>query len=219
MRAQAPGPPHYLISVDLGIAPARTCISVCEMHGTRPTVALHVRELLRPEPGAKVRDVITLTRTLFDGVGADLEQRFAYWADPSILRRGSRTLLVDLTGAGLPALALFTEAHLPATPIWLTGGMGFQAEAGGYRVAKVDLISALSLAVEDGRVKIASTLPEAGQVIHEFQRYARKTPLGTLDQLAQWRDRPEDDMILSLGMSAWYAQHGYHVVTQRVSWG
>jgi hypothetical protein len=219
MAAHDPGPPPYVISVDLGIAPARTCISVCELHGARPKIELHVRELLRPELGAKVSEVIAQTQMIRTRIGAHLERTFAYWADPSILRRDYCTLLVDLTGAGLPALALFTEAHLPAKPIYLTGGMGFQSEGSGYRVAKVDLISALSLAVEDGRLKIASTLPEAGHAVEEFQRYARKVPLGTLDQLAQWRERPEDDMILSLGMSAWYAQHGYHVVTQRVSWG
>jgi hypothetical protein len=215
MRARDPGPPHYLISVDLGIAPARTCISVSEMHGARPRVELHVRELFRPEAGAKVSEVVTLTQTIHERIGAHLEKMYAYFADPDILRRSYCTLLVDLTGVGLPALALFTEAHIPAKPIWLTGGIGFQAEGEGYRVAKTDVISALSLAVEDGRVKIASTLPEAGQVIHEFHRYARKTPLGTLDQLAQWRDRPEDDMVLSLGISAWYAQYGYNVRTQR----
>jgi hypothetical protein len=215
MRAQNPGPPHYLISVDLGLAPARTCISVCEMHGARPRVELHVRERVRPMPGTRVSEVIAHTRTLYDRIGASLERAFAYWADPDVLGRRYRSLLVDLTGAGLPALALFTEARVPAKPIWLTGGIGFQSEGGGYRVAKADLISALSLAVEDGRVKITSTLPEAGQVIQEFQRYERKTPLGTMDQLALWRDHPEDDIILSLGMSAWYAQHGYSVVTQK----
>jgi hypothetical protein len=42
MRAYDPRPPHYLISVDLGIAPARTAIAVMEIHGVRPTVELHV---------------------------------------------------------------------------------------------------------------------------------------------------------------------------------
>jgi hypothetical protein len=39
MRARTVGPPHYLLSVDLGIAPDRTAIAVMEMHGRRPTVA------------------------------------------------------------------------------------------------------------------------------------------------------------------------------------
>jgi hypothetical protein len=83
-----PGPPHYLISIDLGLAPVRTCLSVCELHGTRPMVELHVRELLRPEPGAKVSDVITLTRAVHERIGTHLERTYAYWADPDILRRG-----------------------------------------------------------------------------------------------------------------------------------
>ena len=218
MRAHDPGPPHYLISVDLGIAPARTCLSVCELHGARPRVELHVRELLRPAAGTKVIEIITQTRSLWDRIGAHLAQKFGYFADPAILERRYRSLLLDLTGCGMPALALFTEAELPATPIWLVGGIGFESEGGGYRVAKPDLISALQLALEDGRVKIAASLPEAGQVLREFQQFERKTPLGTSDHLALWRERPDDDMVLALGMSVWFAQHGYHVTSQKVVW-
>jgi hypothetical protein len=64
MRARAFGPPHYLISVDLGIAPDRTAIAVMEMHGRRPKVALHVRALSRPMPGTKTTTIIDETRAL-----------------------------------------------------------------------------------------------------------------------------------------------------------
>jgi hypothetical protein len=216
MRAHDPGPPHYLISVDLGIAPARTAIAVMEMHGARPAVELHVRAISRPPLGTKTAAIIEETREVCDRLGEQLVRQYARWADPDELRRSSRSVLVDLTGSGLPALARFTHARVHPIPIWLTNGMGYTHESGGYRVAKPDLISALSLLVEDGRVKVAAALTEAPTVLREFQTFQRATPLGTPDERALWRVRPDDDIVLSLAMGAWYAQHGSRGSTQKL---
>jgi hypothetical protein len=216
MRAHDPRPPQYLISVELGIAPARTAIAVMEIHGARPKVELHVRAISRPPLGTKTAAIIDETRELCDRLGAHLVRQYSRWADPDALRRSSRTVLVDLTGSGLPALALFDHARVHPTPIWITNGIGFSHESRGYRVAKPDLISALSLLVEDGRVKVAAALPEAQHVLHEFQTFQRTTPLGTPDERAVWRERPDDDLVLSLAMGAWYAQHGVHGSMQKL---
>jgi hypothetical protein len=218
MRARDFGPPRYLLSVDLGVAPDRTAISVLEMRGVRPTVTLDVRTISRPPLGTKTAAIVDQTRALYDQLGRHLARQYPAWVDPRA-PVGYRSVLLDLTGAGMPAFALFDHARLRAIPIWLTGGIGFQPDGRGYRVAKADLISALALAVEDGRLRVAAELTEAPHVLRQFQTFQRKTPLGTPDQLAVWRERPEDDLILSLAMGCWYAQHGYHVVTQRVSWG
>jgi hypothetical protein len=216
MRAQTVGPPHYLISVDLGVAPARTAIAVMEMHGVRPKIELHVREIARPVPGTKVAAIIDQTRALRQQLGQHLERQYAWYADPKELRTAYCSVLVDLTGSGLPALALFDHAKIRVIPIWVTNGIGFSHESRGYRVAKPDLITALSLLVEDGRLKVAAGLEEAPAVIREFQTYDRKTPLGTHDQLAVWRERPDDEIVLSMALGAWYAQYGYHVSSQKV---
>jgi hypothetical protein len=216
MRAYDPRPPHYLISVDLGIAPARTAIAVMEIHGVRPTVELHVRAISRPPLGTKTAAIIEETRALCDQLEEQLVRQYARWADPDELRWSSRSVLVDLTGSGLPALALFDHARVHTIPIWITNGIGFSHESRGYRVAKPDLISALSLLVEDGRVKVAAALTEAPTVLREFQTFQRTTPLGTPDERAVWRERPDDDLVLSLAMGAWYAQHGSHGSTQKL---
>jgi hypothetical protein len=216
MRARNFGPPHYLISVDLGIAPARTAIAVMEMHGVRPTVALHVRAISRPPLGTKTAAIIDETRALCDRLGEQLIRQYSRWADPDALRGWYRSVLVDLTGSGLPALALFDHARVHTIPIWITNGSGFGHESRGYRVAKPDLISALALLVEDGRVKVAASLTEAPAVIKEFQTFERKTPLGMPNERALWRERADDDLVLSLAMGAWYAQHGSRVSTQKL---
>lgn len=215
MRARDFGPPRYLISVDLGIAPDRTAISVLEMRGVRPTVTLNVRTIVRPMPGTKTAAIVDETRALYDQLGHHLARQYPAWVDPQA-PVGYRSVLLDLTGAGLPAFALFDHARIRAIPIWLTGGIGFQPDGRGYRVAKPDLISALALAVEAGRLKVAAELTEAPHVLRQFQTFQRKTPLGTQDQLAVWRERPEDDLILSFAMGAWYGQYGYRVSSQRV---
>jgi hypothetical protein len=216
MRAYDPRPPHYLISVDLGIAPARTAIAVMEIHGVRPTVELHVRAISRPPLGTKTAAIIEETRALCDQLEEQLVRQYARWADPDELRWSSRSVLVDLTGSGLPALALFDHARVHTIPIWITNGIGFSHESRGYRVAKPDLISALSLLVEDGRVKVAAALTEAPTVLREFQTFQRTTPLGTPDERGVWRERPDDDLVLSLAMGAWYAQHCSRVSTQKL---
>jgi hypothetical protein len=216
MRAYDPRPPHYLISVDLGIAPARTAIAVMEIHGVRPTVELHVRAISRPPLGTKTAAIIEETRALCDRLGEQLVRQYYRWADPDEPRWSYRSVLVDLTGSGLPALALFDHARVHTIPIWITNGIGFSHESRGYRVAKPDLISALSLLVEDGRVKVAAALTEAPTVLREFQTFQRTTPLGTPDERAVWRERPDDDLVLSLAMGAWYAQHGSHGSTQKL---
>ncbi len=216
MRAYDPRPPHYVISVDLGIAPARTAIAVMEMHGVRPTVELHVRAISRPPLGTKTAAIIDETRALCNRLGEQLVRQYSRWADPDALRGSYRSVLVDLTGSGLPALALFDHAGVHPIPIWITNGIGFSHESRGYRVARPDLISALALLVEDGRVKVAAALTEAPTVLREFQTFQRTTPLGTPDERALWRERPDDDLVLSLAMGAWYAQHGARVSMQKL---
>jgi hypothetical protein len=120
MRAYDPRPPHYLISVDLGIAPARTAIAVMEIHGVRPTVELHVRAISRPPLGTKTAAIIDETRELCDRLGAHVVRQYSRWADPDELRGAYRSVLVDLTGSELPALALFDHARAHTIPIWIT---------------------------------------------------------------------------------------------------
>src|ERR687895_325912 len=82
MRAHDPGPPHYLISVDLGIPPARTAMAVMEIHGVRPTVELHVRAISRPPLGTKTAAIIDETREVSDRLGEQFVRQYARWADP-----------------------------------------------------------------------------------------------------------------------------------------
>jgi hypothetical protein len=216
MHERTPGPPQYVISVDLGIAPARTANSVLEVHGARPKVTLHVREITRPMPGIKTAAIIEEARALYHQLGQYVKRQYDTWVGPKACTAASRSVLVDLTGSGLSALALFDEAGIPTIPIWMTNGVGSTRESRGYRVAKPELISALALLVEDGRLKVAAALTEAPNVLREFQTFQRTTPLGTPDERALWRERPDDDLVLSLAMGAWFAQHGSRVSTQKL---
>ena len=191
-------------------------MSVLEIHGARPQVTLHVRVISRPMPGTKTAAIVEATHALCQQVEQYMRRHYYTWSAPKSLTAASRSVLIDLTGSGLPALALFDHARVHTIPIWITNGIGFSHESRGYRVAKPDLISALALFVEDGRVKVAAALTEAPTVLREFQTFQRKTPLGTPDERAMWRERPDDDLVLSLAMGAWYAQHGSRVLTQKL---
>jgi hypothetical protein len=209
------GPPQYLISVDLGQVNDYTAISLIEMHGRRPQVILHVREITRPALQTKYTQIVAEVADLYQRVGQHLQETYWRWAEPKALL-ARRTVLLDATGCGRPVTDMFEQARLRPIPITITGGVGFETDGRGYRVAKPDLIHALVVLVQDERLKIAAALPEAPNLVQEFLHFERRVTLTGREQLAVWREHVNDDMVLSLAMGAWYAQFAYNVSSQRV---
>jgi hypothetical protein len=212
------GPPQYLISVDLGQVNDFTAISLIEMHGIRPQITLHVREITRPPLGTKYTQIVSEVADLYRRVGDYLQETYWRWAEPPALL-ARRTILLDATGCGRPVTDMFEQARLRPIPITITGGTGFEADGRGYRVAKPDLIHALVVLVQDERLKIAAALPEAANLVQEFLHFERRVTLSGREQLAVWREHVNDDMILSLAMGAWYVGFAYNVSSQKVLWG
>jgi hypothetical protein len=115
-------------------------------------------------------------------------------------------LAIDATGVGAPVVDMFRAASLRAvlTPIIITGGDAVTREGGVTRVPKRDLVSAAQVALQTGRLKIASDLPEAQALVRELENFQVKISLDTAhDSYGAWREGAHDDLVLAVALALW----------------
>jgi hypothetical protein len=74
-----------------------------------------------------------------------------------------------------------------------------------YRVPKRDLVSSVLVAMQSGRLKIASSLPDAGVLVKELENFKVKIdPQTAHDSYSAWREGVHDDLVLSVSLAVWY---------------
>jgi hypothetical protein len=56
------------------------------------------------------------------------------------------------------------------------------------------------------RLKIADSLPLAEVLTKELELFRMKVTLDKDESFASWRERPHDDIVLSLALACWYGQ-------------
>jgi hypothetical protein len=125
-------------------------------------------------------------------------------------------LVVDATGVGRPVVDLFKRAGLKPIGITITGGDGYSHAGGGYRVAKLLLVSRLQALLHSGGIKIAADLPEAAALVSELQEF-RATFTDAGNAAFGARTGRHDDLVLATAIAAWYATDGQRrVYTKRL---
>ncbi len=190
--------PRYFVGLDLGQAQDFTALAVLERpppesakaRGEPPVYS--VRHLQRFPLGtpytAIVREVDRLT------------------AAPPL--KGC-ALVVDSTGVGKAVVDLFREAGLP---VWLrsvliTAGHAVNVgDDGTWHVAKKELVSVLQVLLQNRRLKVAQSLPEAQTLAQELQNFRVKVTTAGNETFEAWRDRDHDDLVLAVALAAWWAQ-------------
>ena len=122
-------------------------------------------------------------------------------------------LVVDATGVGRPVVDLFRAAAI-ASDVWaatITGGDRVARDDRSVRVPKRDLVSTLSVLLQDGRLQIAERLPEAATLTRELLAFRVKISAGGHDSYGaggndlEWRERPHDDLVLAVALARWHA--------------
>ena len=73
-------------------------------------------------------------------------------------------LVVDPTGVGRPIVVMLTKAGLRPIAVTITGGINKNSSGFAHSEPKRNLVSALQIVLQSGRLKIARGLPEAGDV-------------------------------------------------------
>jgi hypothetical protein len=164
---------------------------------------LHVRSLVRPP-------LRTSYERIADEIGrkiADLEPMGAFG------ERGEIGLVVDATGVGralcdMLSSRLGSQIRGPKVHLWpvvVTGGNRVTRLGGEFiGVPKRDLISAGLIALQDGRLRIPTTIPETQTLTQELLDYrVRITLRSGHDTYEPWREGDHDDLLFAVCLSVW----------------
>jgi hypothetical protein len=164
-------------------------------YGRPAEVPLAIRHLERFELGTKYTAVV-------EQVGRVVR------SEP--LRRMPAVLLVDKTGVGAAVLDSFTYARIGAVAITLHGGSSVtrDPQRAGFRVPKRDLVTVTQVLLQNGRLRVASGLPEAETLRRELLNFRVKIdPKTAHDSYEHWRESEHDDLVLAVSMAAWFRQY------------
>ena len=73
-------------------------------------------------------------------------------------------------------------------------------------VPKRDLVGTLQVLLQSRRLQIASGLPEAANLERELLAFRAKTPAAGAETSDSWRERPHDDRVLAVAVTAWLGE-------------
>jgi len=185
----------FIIGLDLGQAQDYTAIVVVEQkrfqYEQKP-IEYHVRHLERLKLGTPYPAIVEYVKKLLES--------------PQL--RNKSILVVDRTGVGAPVVDMFKRSGLRPVGITITGGNSVTRDNSGYHVPKQDLVSNLQVLLQTGRLKVAAELPEARTLVEELLNFRVKiNPQTAHATFEAWREGVHDDLVLSVALACWYAEH------------
>lgn len=119
---------------------------------------------------------------------------------------GDVVLAVDATGLGGPVLEQFRGQMSPVIGISITAGSSVTRNSQDFRVPKIDLVSTLLALCENKRIAFAPRAKHLDALMQELMAFQGRMS-GTGHTRYEGRGA-HDDMVMSLAMAAWYAEHG-----------
>ena len=135
------------------------------------------------------------------------------------LRASEAALVVDATGVGRAVTDQLRQAGLDPIDVTITAGFTVGHERDrwlgeSFTVPKRDLVSTMAVLLEQRRLKVAESLPEAPTLVRELQEFRRRvTPVGN-DTYASWRENTHDDLVLAVALACWYRQWQYALIEE-----
>jgi hypothetical protein len=115
-------------------------------------------------------------------------------------------LSVDATGVGRPVVDLLRANGLRLDAVTITGGDSATHDGMDWRIPKRDLVSAVAIALQTGRLKIASGLPDAATLTRELLNFkVTIDPKTAHDSYSSWRESDHDDLVLAVALAVWSA--------------
>lgn len=186
----------FTLGIDLGQVSDYTAIAIIE---ERPTGTNLVRHLERVRGVTYPRIVQRI---------AELVGSLPSHAD----------LAVDATGVGRPVVDMIRAARIPADlyAITITGGGSVTRSGLEWRVPKRDLASTVAILLQTGRLRIAPSLQEAGNLERELQAFRVKVSVDGHDSYEAWREGDHDDLVLAVAMAVWLNEKGRNAWLQIV---
>lgn len=150
-----------------------------------PPVTLQVRALERFELGTPYPRIVARVVELVKGSGA--------------------ALAIDATGVGAPVVDMFHMAGLRPHAVYITAGEQtvWDSDTLVWHIPKKELVAVLQAGLQEGRLKIASELPEAATLAAELANFqARITGAGN-ETYGAWREGTHDDLVLAVAIACY----------------
>lgn len=126
----------------------------------------------------------------------------------------ARTRVVcDFTGVGSAVFDLLVQESLNPIGIHITAGSRAHWLKNSHnssniaRVPKRDLVNILQVFAQDGRLKIAKGLKFGPVLAEELQSFEVRINKKAHDSYGAWREGAHDDLLLSIAVSLWAAEH------------
>jgi hypothetical protein len=178
----------WILGLDLGQAADRSALAILEYRELKKPRTYSVRHLERFELG-----------TPYPSVVARLKE---------ILKRpelAHSLLAVDMTGVGRPVVDLLKQAALDVRiwPITITSGKSPSCDGYSYSVPKRDLVAVLQVLLQTRRLKIASGLPVAAELMRELSDFRSKFTESANEVFGPEKSSQHDDLVLALALAAW----------------
>jgi hypothetical protein len=185
----------YYAGLDLGRAWEYSALAVLERAepadslGDMSRMSYAVRHLERFPPGTPYPVVFARVVELF--------------AKPPLAQR---PIVVDFTAVGRTVVEALRRVKPDAAlrPATVTAGLTARPDdRGGWLVPRTELVGLMQVLLQSGRLKVADALPEADTLVSELENFKAEVPRKVEDDVAAWRERAHDDLVLATALAAW----------------
>lgn len=199
----------YIIGMSLGQHDQWTALVVIERIKEEGKSAYHVLNAERFTMGSQYQDIARRLKHIWERIGC-LDSR-----------QNSRELVIDITGIGESVIRLFKRQGIRVKKevIIVNGKKASRDEkTGQWNVPKKDLVGALQVLFQSGRLKIAEGIPDAQLIIDELVNFKDDNiKAGVDDSIDEsWRENPNDDYVLAIAVALWDAEQfpSYQITTK-----
>jgi hypothetical protein len=204
--------PHFIIAASLGTGIQPTAIAVVEqevLKGDRwlqETGALRLRHLERLPVDTTYPKTVDRISTLLTTPEIDDGDKC-----------GGAEVVLDITGSGRAILEIFKRRDIRPVVVRIVGA-GHREEqikpTWDWHVPKLELVGALRVVFEAGRLKMARELDLVQDLLNELREFNMRPPRIDPGDPETWRDTEMDDLVFAVALAAWRANR--HVPTPQI---
>jgi len=206
---------QYFVGLDLGQRQDYTAIAVVERvqlakpgvdPGTRArntTTQYRVRHLERLPLGLGYMDVVEAVRTLMQ----------------SKPLAGRSSLVVDSSGVGVPVVEMLRKClGCNIEPVTITAGNRSKADTWGWKMPRVELMSHLSIMLEQKEVRIAQQVSAVLELREELRNLRMRLGESGRQKVEPDSESVHDDLVVAIALACWKAKKSSKTVwgTQRL---
>lgn len=134
-----------------------------------------------------------------------VERVYTLMTNPELV--DETALIIDQTGVGRPVVDMARDKGLSPIGVTIHGGHEVTIHETGYRVPKRDIVISLLRLFQSGRLVIAKQLQYAQALKQELLNFRLKISETGRQRFEAWREEDQDDLVLAVGIGAWFAAH------------